>query len=119
MLHEANDGAATIEWLEKQSWCNGNVGMTRVSYLGLVSWAAMRKQPSVFKAVALILAATDLHHVMFGRHDLGAAHVKLMFRWSYLVILISWPNHMEWCKPFLPFFMPLEKHCNKRTCIHH
>jgi len=90
MLHEAQDGAATIEWLAQQPWCNGKVGITGVSYLGLASWAAMREQVPALKAVAPILAATDLHHVMFvgGRHNntAGAAHVELLFRWSYLVI---------------------------------
>jgi putative CocE/NonD family hydrolase len=50
----------------------------------------MREQVPALKAVAPIFAATDLHHVMFvgGRHknDSGAAHIELMFRWSYLVI---------------------------------
>jgi putative CocE/NonD family hydrolase len=86
MLNEAEDGAATIEWLEQQPWCNGSIGITGVSYLGLASWAAMREQVPALKAVAPILAATDLHHVMFGRNGQGAAHVELMFRWSYLVI---------------------------------
>ena len=86
MLHEAEDGAATIEWLEQQPWCNGSIGITGVSYLGLASWAAMREQVPALKAVAPILAATDLHHVMFGRNEQGAAHVELLFRWSYLVI---------------------------------
>ena len=90
MLNEAQDGAATIEWLAQQPWCNGRVGITGVSYLGLASWAAMREQVPALKAVAPILAATDLHHVMFvgGRHSgaSGAANVELLFRWSYLVI---------------------------------
>ena len=85
MLNEARDGAATVEWIEKQPWCNGSVGMTGMSYLGLCSWAAMREQVPALKAVAPIMAATDLYNVMFGR-DSGAAHVELLFRWSHLVM---------------------------------
>jgi len=118
MLHEAQDGAATIEWLEQQPWCNGSVGITGVSYLGLASWAAMRKQVPAFKAVAPILAATDLHHVMFGRNS-GAAHVELMFRWSYLVIhLMAKPYGMLEAIP--NFFRGTQQEpCSKRTCMHH
>ena len=96
MLNEAQDGAATIEWIEQQSWCNGSVGITGVSYLGLASWAAMREQVPALKAVAPILAATDLHHVMFGRNNSGAAHVELMFRWSYLVIHLMAKPYGMW-----------------------
>lgn len=49
---------------------------TGVSYLGLASWAAMREEVPALKAVAPILAATDTHFTMFGRHS-GAAHVEL------------------------------------------
>ncbi|KAL9188319.1 hypothetical protein ACHAXT_006697 [Thalassiosira profunda] len=85
MLNEAKDGASTIRWIEQQEWCNGRVGMTGMSYLGLCAWAAMREEVPALKAVAPIMAATDLYNVMFGR-DAGAAHVELLFRWSHLVM---------------------------------
>ncbi len=85
MLHEAHDGAATVEWIERQPWCDGRVGMTGVSYLGLCSLAAMREEVPALRAVAPIFAATDLYAVMFGREG-GAAHVELLFRWSHLVM---------------------------------
>jgi len=34
------DGYDTIEWIAKQPWSNGKVGMTGVSYMGFVQWAA-------------------------------------------------------------------------------
>lgn len=37
---EVADGKDTLDWLQTQSWCNGNVGMIGGSYLGLVQWAA-------------------------------------------------------------------------------
>mmetsp|Transcript_33586 Transcript_33586/g.61833 ORF Transcript_33586/g.61833 Transcript_33586/m.61833 type:complete len:709 (-) Transcript_33586:83-2209(-) len=94
MLNEARDGAATIEWIEKQPWCNGSVGMMGPSYLGLCALAAMREEVPALKAVAPIMAATDLYAVMFGR-EAGAAHVELIFRWSHLVMhLMSKPFGM-------------------------
>ncbi|MGC9066401.1 MAG: CocE/NonD family hydrolase [Candidatus Ratteibacteria bacterium] len=32
-INEANDGYDTLEWLVKQPWCNGNIGMYGASYL--------------------------------------------------------------------------------------
>ncbi|QUQ63702.1 CocE/NonD family hydrolase [Kutzneria sp. CA-103260] len=32
------DGAAAVEWLVKQPWCDGNVGSYGASYLGMVQW---------------------------------------------------------------------------------
>ena len=39
-VNETDDGYDTLEWIGRQSWCNGNVGMTGASYLGQVQWQA-------------------------------------------------------------------------------
>ena len=39
-IYEANDGFDTIEWLAKQPWSNGKIGMTGLSYLAAVQQAA-------------------------------------------------------------------------------
>jgi len=39
-IYEANDGYDTIEWIAKQPWSNGKIGMTGVSYLAAVQQAA-------------------------------------------------------------------------------
>ena len=36
LLDEATDGAATLEWIAGQKWCNGRIGMVGLSYLGIV-----------------------------------------------------------------------------------
>ncbi len=38
--YEIEDGDDTLNWIAAQSWCDGNIGMTGGSYLGLVQWAA-------------------------------------------------------------------------------
>jgi len=54
----------------------------------------MREQVPALKAVAPIMAATDIHNIFYGRQS-GAAHVELLFRWTYLVIhLMSKPLGM-------------------------
>jgi uncharacterized protein len=42
---EAEDGYDTIEWIAKQSWCNGKVAMMGASYAAFVQWVAAREQP--------------------------------------------------------------------------
>ncbi|SPE32616.1 Hydrolase CocE/NonD family protein (fragment) [Candidatus Sulfopaludibacter sp. SbA3] len=44
-VHEAKDGYDTIEWLAKQPWSNGKVGMIGASYLGWVQWFAASQHP--------------------------------------------------------------------------
>lgn len=47
-IHERKDGYDTIDWISKQPWCDGNVGMIGGSYLGLVQWAAaVEKHPAL------------------------------------------------------------------------
>jgi putative CocE/NonD family hydrolase len=50
-LTEAKDGYDTVEWLARQPWCDGNVGMYGNSYLGFTQWAAASTQPPHLKAI--------------------------------------------------------------------
>ena len=44
-FNEGPDGYDTIEWIAKQPWCDGKIGMMGGSYAGWVQWAAARLQP--------------------------------------------------------------------------
>ncbi len=44
-VNEKEDGYDTIEWLAKQPWSNGKVGMIGASYLGWVQWWAASQKP--------------------------------------------------------------------------
>jgi putative CocE/NonD family hydrolase len=44
-VHEPKDGYDTVEWLARQPWCNGKVGMIGGSYLGWVQWWAAGERP--------------------------------------------------------------------------
>lgn len=39
-IDEARDGHDTIEWVAKQPWSNGKVGLIGSSYRGLTIWQA-------------------------------------------------------------------------------
>ncbi len=48
LVTEADDGADTIDWLARQPWSTGRVGMMGSSYLGWVQlYAAIRKPPAL------------------------------------------------------------------------
>ncbi len=48
LVTEGNDGFDTIEWLARQPWSNGRVGMMGGSYLGWVQmYAAVQKPPAL------------------------------------------------------------------------
>uniref|UniRef100_UPI0026335FFB CocE/NonD family hydrolase n=1 Tax=uncultured Gimesia sp. TaxID=1678688 RepID=UPI0026335FFB len=45
---EGQDGFDAIEWLGKQPWCNGRIGMWGASYVGATQWqAAVEKPPGL------------------------------------------------------------------------
>ena len=42
---EALDGYDIIEWIAREPWCNGRVGMSGVSYLAIVQWRVAALNP--------------------------------------------------------------------------
>ena len=54
---EANDGYDVVEWIAKQPWSDGQVGMRGGSYQGFTAWAAAKKLPPALKTIAVSAAA--------------------------------------------------------------
>ncbi|MEX2645134.1 MAG: CocE/NonD family hydrolase [Gaiellaceae bacterium] len=59
-VYEQEDGYDTIEWIVRQPWCDGNIGMVGRSYVGFTQWAAAATQPRGLKAIVPIGAQPDL-----------------------------------------------------------
>jgi putative CocE/NonD family hydrolase len=49
--NEHRDGYDTVEWLAAQPWCDGNIGMAGVSYVGQTQWFAASEAPAHLKAI--------------------------------------------------------------------
>jgi uncharacterized protein len=49
--HDGADAAALIDWIAKQSWSDGRVGMYGGSYEGFTQWAAAKYMPSALKTM--------------------------------------------------------------------
>jgi putative CocE/NonD family hydrolase len=60
VVHEAFDGADTVEWAAGQPWSNGRVGMYGFSYPGMAQLLAAAEQPAGLRAIAPALAPSEL-----------------------------------------------------------
>jgi putative CocE/NonD family hydrolase len=55
--HDGADAAAVIDWISKQTWSDGRVGMYSGSYEGFTQWAALKHTPPALKTI--LSAATN------------------------------------------------------------
>ena len=56
---EAEDGCELIEWIARQPWCDGNVGMFGVSYFGRIQQFIASLRPPSLKCIFAPWASTD------------------------------------------------------------
>ncbi|MCC7056255.1 MAG: CocE/NonD family hydrolase [Chitinophagales bacterium] len=53
---DGSDAYDVIEWISKQEWCNGSVGMYGGSYNGFTQWAALKKVHPALKTIVPYVA---------------------------------------------------------------
>ncbi|MBI3682076.1 MAG: CocE/NonD family hydrolase [Acidobacteria bacterium] len=56
---EPGDGEDTLNWLARQPWSNGRIGMTGGSYLGIVQWKAALTGNPYLKAIFPVVSGYD------------------------------------------------------------
>ena len=66
--HELDDARHVIDWIARQPWCNGRVGMFGTSWGGTASLQANIDAPGALKAVVAVCAThnryeDDIHHM--------------------------------------------------------
>ena len=59
---EQQDGLEVIDWLSKQPWSNGNVGMMGISWGGFNAIQMASLHPPALKAIIAMCATEDLFH---------------------------------------------------------
>jgi len=75
---EGDDARAVIDWITRQPWSDGRVGMIGDGYGGFAAWAAARQAPPALKAIATSSpTAPGVNFPMTGNISLNSA-----FRWS-------------------------------------
>jgi predicted acyl esterase len=76
---EQEDGYDLVEWIARQPWCNGNVGMLGLSYFGMIQYLVAAQKPPHLKAICPVDAATDLYR-HFDYHG-GILSIAFHFQW--------------------------------------
>ena len=85
--NEIVDGASTIDWVREQPWCNGNVYLFGVSYLGLTAYAAAGSSSGHHvKGVVQVVSCAKSHSILY--HDSGALALDLMLRWLWVAMTL-------------------------------
>ncbi|KRB58132.1 peptidase S15 [Flavobacterium sp. Root186] len=54
--NESSDVYDAIDWISKQKWCNGSIGMYGGSYNGFTQWAACKKMHPALKTIVPYVA---------------------------------------------------------------
>lgn len=76
---EHDDGFDTIEWIAKEEWCDGNVGMMGSSYEGQTQWYAASQAPTALKAI--VPTASPPGHAFLNEPFYGGAMILAMAEW--------------------------------------
>jgi uncharacterized protein len=63
--HERDDGLDTVDWLKRQVWSNGNIGMWGRSYLSGVQWVMADQLPPEVKALVLSVNGTERYRQLY------------------------------------------------------
>lgn len=76
---EAQDGYDIVEWIAKQSWCDGNIGMIGISYFAMVQLIVTAEQPPRLKAIFPYDTPADIYR--HGLYDGGLLSLFYMRLW--------------------------------------
>ena len=79
--YDGDDARAVIEWIARQPWSDGRVGMYGTAYSGFTGWAAAKHLPPALKAIA----TTSPTVPGFDIPDDGAVVRNWTYRWSLWV----------------------------------
>ncbi|MCB1422313.1 MAG: CocE/NonD family hydrolase [Nitratireductor sp.] len=77
---ELADARHVIEWIARQPWCNGNVGMFGTSWGGTASLQANIDAPEALKAVIAVCATHDRYEDDI--HHMGGCLLTDTFEWG-------------------------------------
>ncbi|KAL2837592.1 alpha/beta-hydrolase [Aspergillus pseudodeflectus] len=87
---EGRDGYDTIEWIAKQSWCNGSVALVGNSWLGTTQWLIAAERPPHLKAIAPWEGLGDHYRESICRGGIPSPHF-----WDWLLATFGGRNKRE------------------------
>jgi uncharacterized protein len=77
---ELSDGCEVIDWIARQSWSNGNVGMMGISWGGFNSLQIAALKPAALKAVISIASTVDRYNDDI--HYKNGCHLSAQLSWA-------------------------------------
>jgi putative CocE/NonD family hydrolase len=63
--NEKEDGLATMEWIARQPWFNGALGLWGASYDGHIQWAVAEAAPPHLRAMVPVIAPSSFSPLLF------------------------------------------------------
>lgn len=79
--HDAEDAYYIVDWISKQKWSNGKVGMFGASYLGFAQWSATKHLHPALKTIVPQVAVGA--GIDFPRQN--GVNMTYMLRWIHFV----------------------------------
>jgi putative CocE/NonD family hydrolase len=76
---EADDGCDALDWVSKQPWFDGSLGMWGGSYFGYTQWSVAAEPPPYLKALVPIVTSADMHALFYPG---GAFSLATALRWA-------------------------------------
>ena len=81
LVHEKEDGFDTLEWIDRQEWSGGKVGMYGESYLGYTQWAAAVTRHPTLKTIIPDVTFTDPYEMIYNK---GVLALGIAVSWGLL-----------------------------------
>ncbi|MCZ8132730.1 MAG: CocE/NonD family hydrolase [Steroidobacteraceae bacterium] len=60
--HEIDDAVETIDWLSRQPWSTGRIGMFGTSWSGFTSMLVAARRPPALRAIVAYMATENIYH---------------------------------------------------------
>ncbi|PRX50096.1 hypothetical protein B0I33_102214 [Prauserella shujinwangii] len=114
---EIADGEHVIDWVARQPWCDGSVGLWGLSHAGMITLGVAARRPPALKAICPIMGLTDIETdlvhpaglrggmVMFGHlstYDLLSGFQLPLRSHDYQNRMQAWKQRIE---EFTPWFV--------------
>ena len=87
LKQEQDDALAILEWLERQPWCTGSVGMIGISWGGFNGLQVAARRPKQLKAVVSICSTDDRYADDI--HFMGGALLLDKFTWGSVMFSLN------------------------------
>ncbi len=82
---EQMDAVEIIDWIARQPWCSGNVGMTGISWGGINALQVAARQPPALKAIMTLCSSDDRY--ADDAHYMGGCLLNENMQWGSVLML--------------------------------